>query len=385
MNIGITIGLTKDNESLWVNGVKLNALYFANLLISMGHNAYIMDMQVKVKEPFEGKVEWDVNKIPIYKYNKIITSTDVVITMGVSVSTPEINRMKGINPNIKFIKYQCGNNYVIDMERVLFKDASEKIGLPWDSGYDEIWYVPQQHNQNKDYFAVTNRMDPQKVRAVPFIWDPMFLEESARYVNTDEYKRISIFEPNMNVVKYSMIPILISENAYRENAEFKIVNVFSGDRLFRHEYFKEVAGKLDLVTKETGGKIKLHSKFPVSDILNNYTDVIISHQWENPLNYAYLDALYLGYPLIHNADLIKDIGYYYKGFNIIEGSNLLKNVLDNFDAEYEKIQVETQEKIERYTLKNKSLRDSYEILLSNLYNNILQETKYDWKTNSIES
>ena len=32
MKIGITIGLLKDNESLWINGIKLNALYLAKTL-----------------------------------------------------------------------------------------------------------------------------------------------------------------------------------------------------------------------------------------------------------------------------------------------------------------------------------------------------------------
>ena len=32
MVIGITIGITKEYESLWINGIKLNALFLANAL-----------------------------------------------------------------------------------------------------------------------------------------------------------------------------------------------------------------------------------------------------------------------------------------------------------------------------------------------------------------
>lgn len=35
-NIVITIGVKEDNESLWINGIKLNALYLAKLLKNIG-------------------------------------------------------------------------------------------------------------------------------------------------------------------------------------------------------------------------------------------------------------------------------------------------------------------------------------------------------------
>lgn len=32
MKIGITLGLQKANESMWINGIKLNAIFLANAL-----------------------------------------------------------------------------------------------------------------------------------------------------------------------------------------------------------------------------------------------------------------------------------------------------------------------------------------------------------------
>ena len=37
MVIGITIGITKEYESLWINGIKLNALFLANALKISGY------------------------------------------------------------------------------------------------------------------------------------------------------------------------------------------------------------------------------------------------------------------------------------------------------------------------------------------------------------
>ena len=41
MNIGITISLLEENESLWINGIKLNAMYLLKTLTELGYNVYL--------------------------------------------------------------------------------------------------------------------------------------------------------------------------------------------------------------------------------------------------------------------------------------------------------------------------------------------------------
>ena len=59
MNIGITISLGSENESLWINGIKLNALYLLKALKEIGYNAYLLNAS-EVKAPYENKVTWDI-------------------------------------------------------------------------------------------------------------------------------------------------------------------------------------------------------------------------------------------------------------------------------------------------------------------------------------
>ena len=71
------------------------------------------------------------------------------------------------------------------------------------------------------------------------------------------------------------------------------------------------------------------------DFLARYTDIVVSHQWENGLNYAYNDALYGGYPFIHNSKLLpKGVGYYYDQFDAFEGARVLLDVIDNHDKHH---------------------------------------------------
>ena len=67
MNIGITVHLGIENESLWINGIKLNALYLLKAFKEIGFNAYLLNAS-EVQAPYEDKVLWDTSEFPIYDY-----------------------------------------------------------------------------------------------------------------------------------------------------------------------------------------------------------------------------------------------------------------------------------------------------------------------------
>ena len=65
---------------------------------------------------------------------------------------------------------------------------------------------------------------------------------------------------------------------------------------------------------------------------------MISYQENCELNYIYLEALYLGIPLIHNSKILENAGYYYEGINIDEGAVKLEKAITNHDKkEYKKV------------------------------------------------
>jgi hypothetical protein len=60
-----------------------------------------------------------------------------------------------------------------------------------------------------------------------------------------------------------------------------------------------------------------------------YGDIVISHQQENGLNNAYYDLFYGNYPLVHNSPFLKDVGYYYEGFDTHAASDQVVQALTN--------------------------------------------------------
>jgi len=396
MKIGITIGLTKENESLWINGIKLNALYLAKTLNEIGkHEVYILDTSDKVQDLT--KVSWNTKKFPIYKFTDKWKEIDLLFTLGTSLPASYIKAMKQNNPKSKIVKYQCGNNYVVDMERVLFGEKDLE-GIPsWDTGHDATWLIPQQEYQNKEYFKTIYRQDDSQVKVVPFIWDPMFIDINngvqarlgkriAGYKPKEvKEKKISVMEPNMNVVKYALVPILIAEKLFRKSGReaFKQIWIGSGKKLLKHKYFVGMLNFLDMV-KEKEAPIKFIPRYPVTTFLAEETDVILSHQWTNPLNYSYLDALHFGYPVVHNADMIQDAGYYYNDFDISKGAEMLEFALNEHDNNIEEYNKKNKEVLWRYTSTNPKLVDTYRKLIENLWepNKHKLSYEYDWKTNT---
>jgi len=393
MNIGITIGLQKEYESMWINGIKLNAILLANALMQIGkHNVYIVDTSNKVEDLT--KVSWNTKKFPIYALKDVFSTTDLMITLGTSFPEEIIKKFKSQGPDKRIVKYMCGNSYVIEMERSIFKDGEDLGIAPWDNGADEVWYVPQQGYQNHYYYRSIFRTD--RVFPVPFVWDPMFMiQEYAIYKQKGrilpiykpgkpmEEKRLSVFEPNLNVVKFSMIPTLIAEEVYRRGVEFDKMFLASGQKLLKNGYYKSMIKTLDLVKNNPGKpKLQLTPRYPVCHYLAETSEVIVSHQWENPLNYSYLDVMFMGFPLVHNADMIKDAGYFYPDFNIEAGADQLEWVLKNHDDNLEEYKAKNQPVLDRYTIKNEAMVDLYDKMIDNLYEGKHELSyEYDWKTN----
>jgi len=63
---------------------------------------------------------------------------------------------------------------------------------------------------------------------------------------------------------------------------------------------------------------------------------VLAWQHENNRNYMYYDALYGGYPLVHNSDALpKGVGYYYEGFDAADGGTTLVSAMLTHDSRAE--------------------------------------------------
>ena len=363
LRIGITIGLQHEAETLWSNGIKQNAVFLAETLkrSSKVRSVYLVNTTAVA---ITHAIPWDLSRWPVLTFDQAKDGLDVLIELGGQIDAVQTDHFK--RQGTRLVSYCCGVEYVNAMEAVLFNRTLWGHQLFVNQRYDDIWMVPQVANISRHYFETLRR---RPARVVPFVWDPVFLQERSRkFPAAGEYRprpgprRLSVMEPNHNVVKFCLYPILIAEEAYRlQPDKIAFLHVTNAERLAKNSPdFVAIMSQLDIVRQH---KAAFVGRYETPQFLSEMTDVMISHQWENPLNYFYLEVCWQGYPLVHNSDLCQDLGYYYAQNDVQAGCRQLLRAIADHDDQWESYRERQRRLIARYLPANASVVAEYEDLL----------------------
>ncbi len=366
LRIGITIGLHQENESLWTNGIKQNAVYLAEALkqcpsVASVHLVNTTPVAITAALP------WDQTRWPTLAFGQAKDNLDVLIELGGQVDADQTAYLK--TQGCRLISYCCGVEYVNVMQSVLFSRPMWGYNLFVNQRYDAIWMVPQVANTSQSYFETLRRRPAQ---VVPFVWAPIFVNQRSRgFEHQGEYRprsgprRLTVMEPNNDIVKFCMYPVFIAEEVYRQRPQdIEILQVTNADRLAREsKEFIAVMNHLNIVRQH---KAVFLGRFDTPQFLSEMTDVVISHQMENALNYFYFDVCWQGYPLVHNAHMCNDLGYYYEGNNVQDGCKRLLEVLATHDDSWQDYLARQRQVLGRYLPGCAQVTAEYERLLATL-------------------
>lgn len=367
LRVGITIGLASESETLWNNGIKQNAIFLAETLRhcpNVSSVVLVNTTSVRISKA----LPWDLDRWPVIALAEAKDGLDVLIELGGQVDADMTRHLK--SRNARLVSYCCGFEYVHAMQSVIFGRPMWGDKLFVNQYYDAIWMVPQVAAGSQHYFQTLRR---RPARTIPFVWSPVLLEQRAADLSIDPVhvphagpQRLTVMEPNIDVVKFCLYPILIAEEAYRNDPEsIAFLHVTNAEHLAtRSPEFISLMGHLDLVRNH---KASFVGRYDTARFLAEFTDIVISHQWDNPLNYFYFDVCWLGYPLLHNADLCRDLGYYYPGNDVQSAAAMLRRIIvaqEDFDAAaYRQTQ---RSAIARFLPENRHVVETYTELLASL-------------------
>ena len=196
-------------------------------------------------------------------------------------------------------------------------------------------------------------------------------------------------EPNINLVKYCMIPIMIAEEFFRTYPDSKdsiqnvmITNSTGENNISNHKEFLSIIKSFDLFKSK---KISAESRYQTAYLLSQHVDLVISHQIMNPLNFIYLDIAYMGYPLLHNAPYVKDLGYYYPDSDVVEGAKKLEYILTEHDKHIDEYNERNKIVINRYLSTNPDIIETYHRLIENVMTTGNSNLVYNGETNLYDS
>ena len=335
LTIGITIFVGSVATSIWSNGAIQNYLFLYLLL-----NKIAFVKEVILINGGDGEVvpdAWMVEDLPIRvaRIHEVVDQLDILIEGGTHLEMPVTARFHADGGRV--IYYNIGNSFIMDMEASLFNRDAMRV---FDGAIvDEVWTLPHHEKTCRSYWEIMNRCP---VHVLPYIWSPMFMEKTVTnipdggqfgYRPKEGKKRITIFEPNLNVVKSYHYPVLVCEAAYRlDPTLIQSVFVTNTEYIQKDVTFQNFMCNTDIGQK---GIATIENRFPIAHFLALYTDVVVTHQWENQLNNLYFDVLYGNYPLIHNSEMLTG-GYYYPSFDAAQGADVLLDVLAHHDQNLDK-------------------------------------------------
>jgi hypothetical protein len=377
LNIGITLAITTAEESMFVTGIIQNVMNLAKVLSNSTKDYNIVLFNTAEEEPgtdllLNSEPICNVHSLPMFTYSSIFSmDIDVLFTLGGELRDTDIPLLKA--KGTKVVYYNCGSRYQLHILDVVFRTKKEVTGVrSYSHLYDAFWTIPQVVPSHF-YHKIMHRIDPI---VIPFVYDNIFLDKfieennlpnKARYIPKKEAKRISIMEVNREWIKYWLYPAMITELVYRQHPELiRQISINNAYHLKENAEFNHALNQLDVWNTDKVHRY-INGWYPTPSFLEAYTDVVVSHQENNPLNYFYLDALYLGYPLIHNASLIKEAGYYYNDYDGEEGAHQLITALKYHDKNIEKYEEQSKKTLWRFSVNNPEIIEKYDDLIFDLF------------------
>lgn len=331
MRIGISVDTSQ--QPIWQNGAYQTAIFLAATFQRLPFVQSVLLIDVAPGGCGTTPEARIVSDIPMASAREAGETVNVIIELA-GVLDPQWLRLMRARGK-KLVRYQTKQPYAHLAEPAIFGRPGENR---WGTQYDEIWLS----GQDTLFASLMRTAHRCAVYEVPYLWHPEFVEQRSTRIQahgfrygyvcqkddqkTDIGMRVAIFEPNVSVVRSSSIPMLICDDAYRADpTSVKAMHVLNSLHMKDHATLRCLANSLDIVRAH---RATFHGLHDVVSFMSQFADVVVAHQWQKAQNYTALDVLYGNYPLIHNAEWMKEAGYYYPDFDITAGARLLRQVAE---------------------------------------------------------
>ena len=367
MKIGITLNMS---QNFWSNGLNQNVKLLADLFQRLGHTVYYITNQDVNKKQFNFKFNL-IHLKSLEQGNYPIL--DVLITAGYELHAKTLELVKIKNKKIKIILLQLGNKLMSDMKNLIYEKSDDNFIFNSDIVHrqflDEIWVSPH-YSFSVDYLKIAYSCE--NVRISPYIWDPCFIQNKIKqlknkgkdpFFDPNQINRVQIFEPNLVINKFMLIPFMIAQRFELDHPNIlEGVNIFCCEKLRHQPYFKVWMNIFEIVRRENF--VFFNDRWSSLDALSNFGGVIVSNHYDNDLNYAHLEALYMGLPLVHNSQNLSEHGYFYPKFDVSMGANQLYVAINNHKQVHDEYMLRAREFIKNsFSPYNSDIMQTYQQML----------------------
>ena len=230
--------------------------------------------------------------------------------------------------------------------------------------YDKLIHIPN-YIKNQDFYKSIFQI--KDIDIAPYVWHNNLIDDYMREnnyslfydhtVNISVTKHILICEPNLQLTKTCLVPLLICNELYKTGfTNIKILCLCKPKYL---DNLLKLTNHLDIFKNNLVSFFdRLQYLSVVKDLKQKNIDFcLLSHQKDNPLNFLHLETLYLQYGLVHNTPNYSKAGYYYD--TITDAVKQLKYCLENHSENIKQYNYETRKILDKFSPYNKKNQEIY--------------------------
>lgn len=334
-NVAISMDFTDAAfGGIFTNGLRQNNIFLYRMFKASPNCAKVWLLNVGGPEYKFPDGVLGVDPDAIVRFDQIKDDLDYLVVVGTRPGPEQIKHLR--DRGCKIIFYKGGNSAILSMEGMADPDPDKYGEFYFDREfYDTIWMTPQHIRSYAGWAKTMYRTD---VHEVPQVWDHSMLDLQDDHTRStfgyrkkkpgDRWK-VGVTDPNITVMKTVHMPALVCEAAYRKRpAQFDKIYITNSLQFMENPHFKSF---MEALSSAQAGVMSVEQRFMLYDFLAKHVHAIVTHHWENGLNYLYYEVLYGNYPLIHNSEFLSDYGYYYKDFDAEDGARALLKAMKEHD------------------------------------------------------
>ena len=308
---------------------------------------------------------------------------DALLLAGVTPTAEYLNLFRQNGVKIGAVVFE--ERYITDQEMTAFghflgTDGAKRgpsNALKEHLQPDAVWLPPHLAWQ-QDY--IQHRYGARRSYLSPYIWDselldnqfashPYFRTRSPQFSkNRPHNKNIFCVEPGSDTLRallFAHQAAAITEK--RSPSCFNLLRLHNARHQFEHNddllYYLRCTSNLLEEKRLVFGR---QASFP--DIIKR-SSVMFQHGFGNELSYSLLEAAHLRLPVIHNSNLLMQLGYYYPGTHLTDASRqLARAVLHEERDDLDMYNKSCEDILKKYSIRNEDNRRGYQTLLANLLN-----------------
>lgn len=312
MRIGITITI---QSSTFSGGVNTTAMHLATLLKEAGHDIWLVN---------NTKQSWFDDNKQLAKQFNVVPISDILETRCATFDV-FIECAWLISGDLRI--HVARSNIVVIRKPPIFSDLEAsvyaiRLGNNRADRVDSIWCVGEFSPEDKIYMQLL--YSDRQVFFLPFVWYPNIVDSYCEEIKktvlpaTSAWE-IHICESNQSITSNALIPLATCRDLTAECIRLRISDkptwyCHSAEQLKETRFF--MSNLFNSLFPEDLSK-NLVPRIPLP-LLQTRNAIILSHSRFAGVRAMYLDALWLGIPLVHNVPELDGLGYMYNANNISE-------------------------------------------------------------------